>query len=741
MPAAAAPPRASKRKAFPVYRQHDAMDCGPTCLRMVARHYGRRYSLQYLRERSYIDRQGVSLLGIAYAAESIGFRTRSARVSLDHFLEQAPLPAIVHWRQNHFVVVTRARGGQVEVADPETGLVRYTLDEFRRQWVSLNHRGREGGIVLLLQPGPEFFRREDQEAGGKRQLGFLFSYLRGYGGFMTQVVLGMLVAAVLQLVFPFLTQAVVDHGVATQNLSFVNAVLIAQLALFFSRTAVEFIRNRILFHIGTRVYVSVISDFLIKLMKLPVPFFDTRTVGDILQRIQDHTRLQQFITASTLNVVFSFFTLVVFSVVLALYNPWLCGLFLIGSVLHAGWVAAFLKRRRELDYRRFAEMSANQNALVELVHGMTELKLAGAEQQRRWSWERVQARLFRVNLRGLAVSQWQEGGATFFNELKNIALTFLAAKMVIDGELTLGMLLSVQFIVGQMNTPLGQLIGFTQSLQDAKISLDRLSEIHQHENEEDPAERVLALPDSRAFALRSVSFHYGGPLSELVLDDLELDIPQGKVTAIVGSSGSGKTTLMKLLLKLYDPTRGEIRIGSVPLRNLSARVLRRACGVVMQDGQIFNDSVANNIALGFEDIDRARLLHAAQVADIHRFVESLPMGYNTRIGRDGVGMSTGQKQRILIARAVYKDPDILLFDEATSALDAVTERTIMENLEGFFRGRTVVVIAHRLSTVKTADQIVVLERGRIVERGTHTELTALRGAYYTLVKNQLELGN
>jgi len=729
------------RRGFTTYRQHDAMDCGPTCLRMVAAHHGRRYSLQSLRERSYIDRQGVSLLGIAYAAESIGFRTLSARVGLDDFLAQAPLPAIVHWRQNHFVVVTQVQGGRVQVADPDTGLATYSLDEFRRAWVSLNHRGREGGVVLLLQPTPEFFQRPDQEPGARRQFGFLLGYLRGYEAFFTQVALGMLVASVLQLIFPFLTQAIVDHGVATQNLGFVHAVLIAQLALFFSRTAVEFIRNRILFHIGTRVYVSVISDFLIKLMKLPVPFFDTRTVGDILQRIQDHTRLQQFITASTLNVVFSFFTLVVFTTVLGFYNPWLCAVFAAGSAVHVGWVVLFLRRRRELDYRRFAEMSANQNTLVELVHGMPEIKLAGAEQQSRWAWERVQARLFGVNLRALAVSQMQEGGATFLNELKNITLTFMAAKLVIDGDLTLGMMLSVQYIVGQLNSPLGQLIGFTQSLQDAKISLDRLSEIHQHENEEDPGEKVLALPESRGFTLRNVSFHYGGPLSELVLQDLDLDVPQGKVTAIVGTSGSGKTTLLKLLLKFYASTKGEIYVGQVPLRNLSARALRRACGVVMQDGHIFSDTVAANIAVGCDEIDRARLLQAARVADIHGFIESLPMGYNTKVGRDGVGMSAGQKQRLLIARAVYKDPDVLLFDEATSSLDANTERTIMENLREFFRGRTVVVIAHRLSTVKNADQIVVLERGRIIERGTHAELTALRGSYYTLVKNQLELGN
>lgn len=733
--------RFSLRKPFPAERQHDAMDCGPTCLRMVAKHYGRRYSVQFLRDRSYIDRQGVSLLGIGYAADSIGFRSRAARVSPEHFLEHAPLPAIVHWRQNHFVVVYGVRGDRVDISDPETGVVSVSREEFRRHFVSVSVRGREAGFVLMLQPTPDFFARDHQQATTRKQLSFLFGYLRGFEPWFVQVGLGMLVAAVLQLIFPFLTQAVVDHGIAAQNMSFVNAVLIAQLALFFSRTVVEFIRNRILFHIGTRIYVSVISDFLIKLMKLPLSFFDTRTVGDILQRIQDHTRIQQFVTASTLNVVFAMFTLVIFSIVLGVYNPLLFFVFLVGSVLHLFWVLAFLGKRRELDFQRFSEMSTNQNTLVEMVQAMPEIKLSQAEQERRWRWERVQARLFRVNLRGLSVSQMQEGGAQALNELKNITLTFLAAKLVIEGDLTLGMLLAVQFIVGQLNTPLAQLIAFTQSAQDAKISLDRLGEIHEHANEEEEDEKVLALPASRAVRLRNVSFHYGGPLAEPVVEDLDLDIPEGKVTAIVGTSGSGKTTLLKLLLKFYDPVKGEIFLGDTPLRNLSARAIRARVGVVMQDGHIFSDTVAANIAVGADEVDRSRLLYAARMADIQTFVESLPMGYNTRIGRDGIGMSAGQRQRVLIARAVYKNPEFLFFDEATSALDANTEKTILQNLDDFFRGRTAVVIAHRLSTVKRADQIVVLEKGRIVERGTHAELTALRGSYFELVKNQLELGD
>jgi len=728
------------RGRFTAYRQLDAMDCGPTCVRMVARHYGRSFSLQRLREAMFQDRQGVSLLNIAYAAESVGFRTLSARTDLDALERDAPLPCIAHWNQNHFVVVVSVRGDRVEVADPAEGRVTYTRAEFLRGWGSTTEEGRARGIVLLLEPTPAFQQGDDEPEPERRGLRYLLGYARGYRRFFAQVGVGMLVVSVLQLIFPLLSQALVDHGIGHRNLGFVNLVLFAQLVLILSRTAVEFVRNRLLFHIGTRMYVSITSDFLLKLLRLPVPFFDARLVGDLLQRVQDNQRVQQFVTTTTLNVVFSAFTLLVFGGVLAWYSPLLFGVYAAGSALYVGYVLLFLRWRRELDYRRFAEMTRSQNALVEIATAMPEIKLANAEQQKRWGWERIQARLFKVQLRGLALDQAQDGGAVLINELKNTAITFLAAKLVIDGSLTLGMLLAVQYILGQLNGPLGQLTGFVHSAQDARISLERLGEIHDRPDEEAREGKLHQLPERRSLALRGVRFSYGGPGTAPVLDDIDLEIPEGQVTAIVGPSGSGKTTLLKLLLKFYDPTEGEVEVGGIGLRHLANRTWRGSCGVVMQDGQLFSDTIAGNVALGGETVDTRRLVEAVRVANVRDYVEGLPLGYNTRVGRDGVGMSQGQKQRLLIARAVYKDPQYLFFDEATSSLDANNERVIMENLQEFFRGRTVLVIAHRLSTVKNADQIVVLDGGRIVERGTHDELAAARGSYYELVRNQLELG-
>lgn len=731
----------ARPRAFPIFRQLDAMDCGPTCLRMIAQYYGRSFGASFLREKACIDRQGVSMLGIAYAAEAVGLRTLAARVPLDALLEQAPLPCVLHWDQKHFVVLYRHRRGRVFVADPGQGAVTLTVEDLRRHWVSVEMEGKEAGLVLLLEPTAAFFAARDgiePETGG---FGRLWGYVRRYRAVLTQVWLGMILASLLQLIFPFLTQAIVDHGITNQNLSFVNLVLIAQLVLAFSRTGVEFIRNRVLFHIGSRVYLSLLSDFLLKMMRLPLNFFDTRMAGDIMQRVQDHQRVQYFITSSLLNTLYSAASLVVFTGVLAYYSWSIVVVFLVGTLLYVVYVMAFLRARRTVDYRRFADSAESQNELVELVHGMPEIKLANAEQQRRWRWETVQARLFHVNLRSLGIEQYQQGGSILVNELKNITVTFLAAKLVIDGDLTLGMLLAVQFIVGQLNVPVSQLIGFIQSTQDAKISLERMGEIHSRQDEEQIDEKVPVLPPDRTMRLEKVSYSYNGPLGTKVLEQLDLVIPEGKVTAIVGPSGSGKTTLLKLLLKFDEPQGGRITVGSVGLSALSAHVWRSQCGVVLQDGHLFSDTIAGNVAVGFESVDPLRLLEAAQISRIDEFVDKLPLGYYTKVGRDGIGLSAGQKQRILIARALYKKPAYLFFDEATSALDATNERAIMDRLERFFKGHTVVVIAHRLSTVKQADQIIVLDGGRIVERGTHDELTRRRGRYLELVRNQLELGS
>jgi ATP-binding cassette subfamily B protein len=729
----------AKPRSFPIFRQLDAMDCGPTCLRMIAQYYGRTFTASFLREKACIDRQGVSMLGIAYAAEAIGLRTLAARVPLEALLEQAPLPCVLHWDQKHFVVLYRHKKGRISIADPARGGVTLTVDDLRRHWAS-EVDGKEAGLVLLLEPTASFFAARDgiePETGG---FGRLWGYVRRYRSVLGQVWLGLVLASLLQLIFPFLTQAIVDHGITNQNLSFVHLVLIAQLVLAFSRTGIEFIRNRVLFHVGSRVYLSLLSDFLLKMMRLPLTFFDTRMAGDIMQRVQDHQRVQYFISSPLINTLYAAVSLVVFTGVLAYYSWSIVLVFIIGTVLYVAYVLAFSSARRAVDYRKFADSAESQNELVELVHGMPEIKLANAEQQRRWRWEAIQARLFHLNLRSLGIEQYQQGGSILVNELKNITVTFLAAKLVIDGELTLGMLLAVQFIIGQLNVPVSQLIGFIQSTQDAKISLERMGEIHSRQDEEQIDEKVPALPPDKTIRLENVSYSYTGPLGTKVLDQLDLVIPEGKVTAVVGPSGSGKTTLLKLLLKFDEPQGGRISVGSIGLSALSGHVWRSQCGVVLQDGHLFSDTIAGNVAVGFETVDPLRMMEVAQISRIDEFVDNLPLGYYTKVGRDGIGLSAGQKQRILIARALYKRPSYLFFDEATSALDATNERAIMERLETFFRGHTVVVIAHRLSTVKRADQIIVLDGGRIVEQGTHDELTRRRGRYLELVKNQLELG-
>ena len=726
------------RSKFPFTHQHDAMDCGPACVQMVARHYGRHYTLETLRQKCHISREGVSLLGISEAAESIGFKTVGARLSFEQLKNEAPLPCIAHWKQRHFVVVHKIRKDTVFVADPAHGLVKLTAQEFLNGWASTRNEGTNEGIALLLEPQPDFYAAEG-ETPDKAKFSFILQYLKPYKKLILQLFMGMLLGTLLQLIFPFFSQSIVDYGIGTGNLGFVTLILIAQLTLYAAQTAVEFIRSWILLHISTRINISIISDFLIKLMKLPIGFFDTKMIGDLMQRIGDHRRIEAFLTSSTLNTLFSIVTFVVFAVVLAFYSVRLLAVFLVGSLLYVLWVLVFLKYRRELDYKRFAQASAEQSNLIQLITGMQEIKLNNCEKQKRWEWENIQARLFKVSIKGLSLSQWQQSGAFFINETKNILISYLSARAVIQGDMTLGMMMAVQTIVGQLNSPIGQIIGFIQSAQDAKISLERLGEIHNKPDETQDDNKVGLLPDDKSIEIGELAFHYD-PLQEAVLKDLNLAIPEGKVTAIVGMSGSGKTTLVKLLLGFYPPNKGSIRVGGVNLKNVEPKSWRARCGTVMQDGFIFSDSIAKNIAVGEEHIDEERLLHAAKVANIQEMIENLPLGYNTKIGQEGNGISQGQRQRILIARAVYKNPDYIFLDEATNALDANNERVIMDNLQSFFKGRTVVVVAHRLSTVKNADQIVVINHGRITETGNHETLTAKRGEYYELVKNQLELG-
>jgi len=728
-------------KKFPFYKQADLKDCGPTCLKIIAKYYGKTLSIQDLRGYSETSREGSSLLGISNAAEKLGFRTLGVKINLDRLLE-APLPCIVHWNSNHYVVLYKVKNGVYYISDPAHGLLKYTTENFIKHWIGNNaNTTTEEGIVLLLETTPKFNNANFEDSKPNFGFKFLSKYVFKHKRFLWQLVIGLMAASLLQLVFPFLTQSVVDVGIKNQDVHFIYLILFAQLALFIGRTGIEIIRSWILLHLSTRINISLISDFFIKLMSLPISFFDVKMTGDILQRINDHKRIERILTTSSLSVLFSMVNLVVFSFVLAYYSLQILGVFFVGSLFYIFWIIIFLKKRRDLDYKHFSQVSDEQSKVIELINGMQEIKLHNAEKQKRWSWEYLQARLFKISIEGLALEQYQSVGSGFINEFKNILITALSAILVIDGEITLGMMLSISYIVGQLNSPISQLINFIKQVQDAKISLERLSEIHDKDDEEQiDQEKIVGIPNDLSIKIEDISFKYTGA-NQFVLENLELEIPANKITAIVGTSGSGKTTLMKLLLKFYEPNTGQIKLGNYDLQQVSQKTWRNKCGVVMQEGYIFSDSIANNIAIGEDIIDKKKLAHSVGVANIKEFIETLPLSYNTKIGMEGIGLSTGQKQRLLIARAVYKNPDYLFFDEATSALDANNEKVIMEKLNLFFNNKTVVVIAHRLSTVKNAHQIVVLDKGKIVEIGNHDTLVHKKGNYYHLVKNQLELGN
>jgi ATP-binding cassette subfamily B protein len=717
------------------------MDCGPTCLRMIAKYHGKNYTLQTLRSKSGINREGVSLLGIGEAAEAIGFRTLSVKTTIDKISEEGIFPLIAHWHQSHFLVIYKIKNDKIFVADPARSLIVYTKEEFSRMWVSTEENGQKLGVIMLLEPTPQFYEAEGEKSS-KLSFSLLFRYLLKYKKLLVQLVLGLLVGSLIQLIFPFLTQSIVDIGINTHDINFIYLILLAQLMLFFGQTSVEFIRSWVLLHINTRLNISILTDFLIKLMKLPISFFEGKMIGDIMQRIGDQQRIQNFLTGPTLSILFSFFNFIVFTVVIINYNFKIFLIFIIGSTIYVAWIAFFLKYRRNLDYKRFDTLSQNQSNIIQLIYGMQEIKMNTCETSKRWQWERLQAKVFKVSVKSLELTQYQQGGSIFINQAKNILITFFSATAVVHGQLTLGAMLAIQYIIGQLNGPIEQFIQLVQITQDAMISMERLNEIHALEDEEPPdIPKVSLLPKDGDIVLKNIDFKYPGSGNELVLIDVNLIVPRGKMTAIVGVSGSGKTTLLKLLMKFYLPGNGNIIIGETNLQDISNKTWRRSCGAVMQDSYIFPDTIANNIAIGDENPDMEKLKQAIHIANVTDLIESLPLGFNTKIGASGSGLSQGQKQRILIARAAYKDPEFIFFDEATNSLDANNEKVIMQNLESFFQGKTVIVAAHRLSTVRHADQIIVMDKGRISEKGTHSELVALKGAYFTLVKNQLELGN
>lgn len=734
-----------------IIKQFDSRDCGPACLAMIAKYYDGDINIKEIRNCFNTNADGVSLLSISKNAEKIGFKTIGGTITFDSLASRNVLPCIAHWDQNHFVVVYKIRKnlrGQwhIYVADPAKGIIVYNKKEFCDNWVSTKTDGEDKGVTLLLEPTEAFYSQSVTEIikSGSR-VKFLWSYLKKYKKYFAHLIIGLLVGAILQLIFPFLTQAIVDTGIGDKDINFIWIVLLAEMMLLFSRTFIDFIRSKILLHISTRINISLISDFFIKMMKLPIRYFDSKLMGDILQRIEDHRRVEQFLTSSSLSLLFSFFTFFVFGVVLAVYNLKIFIAFVVGTILYAGWVVLFLKKRRQLDYKYFEQSSKNKNTTYQLINSMQEIKLQGCEQRKRWEWEDVQAELFHTNLKSLNLTQIQQGGSLTINELKNILVTVLAATSVIHGNMTLGMMLAVQYIVGQLNSPVEKLIQFIYSWQDVSISLDRMTEIHTEPNEENLFRtREAFINDTNegpSIRIKDLSFKYDIYSNKETLSNINLTIPNGKVTAIVGASGSGKTTLLKLLLGFYEPISGIINVGDVSLEEYDLDWWRSQCGAVMQEGYLFSDTIANNIAISDEKPDIERIRYAARMANIADDIETLPLGYNTKIGQDGQGISQGQRQRILIARVIYKNPPFVFLDEATNALDANNEKYITENLSNFYKGKTVLVVAHRLSTVKNADQIVVLDKGKVVEVGSHLELANKRGKYYELVKNQLELGN
>ena len=726
-------------RAFKFIKQLDSMQCGLACMAMICYHWGQEYSVKFLNKFCTASKDGVSFKGLSDLSDTLGLHCISGKVSIQE-LRECPLPAILHWNQNHFIVLYKIKNNKFYIADPSKGKLVLNETEFSHHFISLTSDNKEKGLAMFFEPTEKFGIIKDDTINNERNFKFLSKYIFKHKLYFIQIIVGMIFACCMQLLFPFLTQSIVDTGIHTKNIGLIWLILIGELTIVIGRTITDVIRNWLLLHISMRINISIVSDFFIKLLKLPMSFFDTKLMGDIFQRISDHDRIQKFLTSQILKISFAVLSFFIFGIVLCYYNITVFLIFLIGSFLYATWITLFLRKRRKIDYNLFEQQAANQNRTYQFITGIQEIKLQNCEIRRRLEWEDTQADLFKVQMDSLKLQLQQESGGIFINEIKNIVITVITATCVISGDMSLGMMLAVQYIIGQLNSPIEQVVAFIYSLQDVKISLERINEIHNAENEDNHIKNNITNLSDKTITIKNLSFSYDSHALTKTLDNITLNIPSGKITAIVGSSGSGKTTLIKLILGYYSNISGSILIQNQDIRNINLKDWRSHCGVVMQDGVIFSESIARNIAVEDGDIDYTRLEYAAQIANIHDYIMSLPLKYNTQIGRDGMGLSQGQKQRILIARAVYKNPDFIFLDEATNALDAKNEKIIVENLNKFYSGKTVVVVAHRLSTVKNADQIIVIDEGKVVESGEHHSLIAQKGKYYNLIHNQLELG-
>lgn len=721
-------------KRFPTEYQMDSQDCGPACLKMIAKHFGRFYSLQMLRDKCGISNNGVSLLDLSHGSESIGLRSLPIKCTVENLVNDVPLPAIIHWKDEHFVVVYYATKKYIYVSDPAKGKIKYTISEFIKGWYKKNEKR---GVALAVEPMADFRQTATEKAMALKTATSILNYFIPFKKDFAVIFGIMLLVTALQAILPFISKAVIDVGIKTRDIDFINMILFGNIMILLSVTIFNIVRDWILMHITSRVNIALISDYLIKLMKLPITFFENKLLGDILQRAQDHERIRTFIMNNSLSVVFSALTFIVFNIILAIYNTYIFLIFIAGSLLYIGWVLLFLSIRKKLDWEYFELVSKNQSYWVETVAAIQDIKLFNFEKIRRWKWEEIQARLYKVNKRVLAVTNTQNLGAQFIENIKNMGIVFFCATAVIKGDITYGVMISTQFIIGMLNGPLIQFINFIISAQYAKISFLRMNEIRELNNEEeDDVHNNNILPENRNIVVQNVHFQYNQNLP-MALQRINLVIPQNKITAFVGGSGSGKSTLLKLILRLYKPSYGEIKMGGMNVENISLRQWRDMCGVVMQDGKIFSDTVLNNIVMGDENPDYNRVREVCRIAQIEDEINTMPKGFETLVGEKGRGLSGGQRQRLLIARALYQNPQFLFLDEATNALDAINEQKIVAALNGAFKDRTVILVAHRLSTIRNADQIVALNNGNIVEIGDHETLIARKGYYYNLVNSQL----